>query len=287
MRETFTGIICNKCTNLVESKSCNTVLLMSKTIIMIWSYSKALKWFKIFLRTSIIKFSFIAPLEFLEVHLLFWHIFVSTKKSTAGRISTKVPSLSNNTIKKHSQISKLLRELWTTTWNSKNVKLIERLRKKLIEFFSELSKLKNTDKKKKEDFQRMRLLTNNIKSSEKNTMISKLMNSKSRNKITMTIFIRGLAGSNLRPIEFKFLKENIKMIFTENSKNGTRKLMTLEIIPILLFKRETTSMLKSQRLNKRSTGKRSSMKKTCMISLNETRWTTKNSKKWKLMTRNS
>lgn len=125
----------------------------------------------------------------------------------------------------------------------------------------------------------MRLLTNNTKSLEKNTMISKLMNLKSRNKTMTTILPRELTGSNLRQTDSKLLKESIKKIFIENNKNGTRRLMIPETIPMFMFKKVTISILKFQKLNKRSIGKRSSTRRTCMISLRETRWTIQNLKK--------
>jgi hypothetical protein len=125
----------------------------------------------------------------------------------------------------------------------------------------------------------MRLLTNNTKSLEKNTMISKPMNLKSRNNKMTTILPRELTGSNLRQTDSKLLKESIKKIFIENNKNGTRRLMIPETIPMFLFKKVTISILKFQKLNKRSIGKRSNMRRTCMISLRETRWTIQNLKK--------
>jgi len=96
-------------------------------------------------------------------------------------------------------------------------------------------------------------------------MINKHMSLKSRNKKTMMILLRGLTGSNLRQIDSKSLKESTKRISIENNKNGTRRLMTLEIILTSMFKKETISIHRFQKLNKRLIGKRRSMRRTCMI----------------------
>ena len=84
---------------------------------------------------------------------------------------------------------------------------------------------------------------------------------------------------SLRLTESNRSKESIKMNFTKKNKDGSRRLMIPEIIPMALFKKEIMFMLRSQRSTKKLTGKRNSTKKKCMNSSRETESTIKNLKK--------